>query len=109
MGHCAPTIIMQTLRNIREEGASTDGGMPSRGVHAELLEIREIDDDGAILAADAEVGEAVAPTTRLDLEPLVRGALHDRRNLSRASGARYRRRGDAEGCIVWLYGGKLVE
>ena len=109
MGHCTPTIIMQTLRDIREKGAPADGGVPSSGVHAELLKIREIDDDRAVLAADAEVGEAVAPAARLNLEPLRCGALHDRRDLIRASGTRYRRRGDAEGSVVWLYGGELVE
>ena len=109
MGHRAPAIVMQTLRNIREEGAPTDGGAPGGGVHAELLEMREIDDDRAVLAADAKVGEAVAATARLDLEPLLRGALHDRRDLVRGSGARHGRRGDAEGCVVWLYGRELVE
>ena len=109
MGHCACTIVMQALGNICEEGAPADGGVPGRGVHAELLKIREIDDDRAIQSADAEVGEAVAPTARLDLEPQVRGALHDRRDLIRGSGPRYRCRGDAEGGVVWLYGGGLVE
>ena len=105
MGHCARTIVMQTLGNICEEGASPDGGVPGSGVHAELLEMREIDDDRAIESADAEIGEAVAPTARLDLELQVCCALHDRRDLIRGSGARYRCRGDAEGGVVWLYGG----
>ena len=86
MGHCTPTIIVQTLRDIREKGAPADGGVPSSGVHAELLRVREINDDRVALAADAEVGEAVPPAARLDLEPLLCGALHDRRDLIRASG-----------------------
>ena len=106
MGHYTPTIIVQTLCDIREKGAPADGGVPSSGVHAE---IREIDDDRAVLAADAEVGEAVAPAAQLDLEPLLCGALHDRGDLICASGTRYRRRGDAEGSVVWLYGGELIE
>ena len=52
---------MQTLRDIREKGAPADGGVPRRGVHAELLKVREINDDRAVLAADAEVGETAAP------------------------------------------------
>ena len=83
--------------------------MPRSGVHAELPKIRDIDDDRAVLAADAEVGEAVAPAAQLNREPLLCVALHDRRHLIRASGTRYRRRGDAEGSVVWLYGGELVE
>ena len=109
MGHCTPSIIMQTLRDIREKGAPADGGVPSSGVHAELLKVREINDDRAVLATDAEVGEAVPPAARLNLEPLICSAFHDCRDLIRASGTRYRRRGDAEGSVVWLYGGKLVE
>ena len=109
MGDRAPSMVMQTLRDIREEGAPADGGVPGRSVHAELLEMREVDDDRAILAADAEVGISVPATARLDLEPLLRGALYNRGDLVRAPGARYRCGGDAESCIVWLYGGGLVE
>lgn len=109
MGDSAPSMVVQTLRDTREKGAPTDGGVPGGRVHAELLEMSEVDDDGAILAADAEIGIAVAATARLDLETLVRGALHDRGDLVRAPGARYRCRGDTESCIVRFYGGGLVE
>ena len=51
----------------------------------------------------------MAPAARLDLEPLHCGALHDRCDLIRASGTRYRRRGDAEGSVVWLRGRELVD
>ena len=49
------------------------------------------------------------PAARLNLEPLIYGAFHDRRDFIRASGTCYRRMGDAEGGVVWLYGGELVE
>ena len=98
MGHCTSAIIKQTGRDIREKGAPADGGVPSSGVHAELLRVREINDDRVALAADAEVGEAMPPDARLDLARC--GALHDRRDLIRASGTRYRYMGDAEGSVV---------
>ena len=109
MGHGAPTVIVQTLRDIGEEGAAADSSVPGRGVHAELLKIREIDDDGAVLSAEAEVGEAVAPPARLDFEALVRGALDDGGDLVRRSRARHRRGRDAERGVVRLDRGELVE
>jgi len=83
--------------------------VPSGGVHAEMLKMREIDDDRAVLATDTKIGIVVAPTTWLNLEPLIRGALHNRRDLIRAPRPCDRGRGDTERSIVWLYGGELVE
>jgi len=102
-------MVVQTLRDITKESASPDSGMPSGRVHAKLLEMREIDDDSAVLATDAKVGIAMATTAWLDFESLVRGALHDCSDLIGTAGARYCRGGDAEGRIVRLYGGELVE
>ena len=109
MGDRTLSVVVQALRDIREEGAAADGGVPGSGVHAELLEMREVDDDRVVLTANGEVGIAVPATARLNLEPLLRGALHNRGDLVRAPGARYRCRGDTESCIVWFYGGGFVE
>jgi hypothetical protein len=83
--------------------------VPGGGVHAEMLKMREIDDDGTVLATDAEIGIAMATTTRLNLEPLIRGALHNRGDLISAPRPCDRGGGDSEGCIVWFYSGELVE
>ena len=109
MGHGAPSVVVQTLRDITEEGTPTDGGVPGGGVHAELLEMRQVDDDRAVLATDTEVGIAVATTAWLNLEPLVRGAIHNCCDLISAPGAGNGGGGDPEGCIIWLYVGELVE
>ena len=71
--------------------------------------MREIDDNGTVFATDTVVGKAMSSTAWLDLEPLIRGALHNRGDLISAPRPRYRSGGDLEGRIVWLYGGELVE
>jgi hypothetical protein len=50
-----PARVVQALGHGPEGGARADGGLPGAVVHAELLEVDQVDDDGAVDAAEAVV------------------------------------------------------
>jgi hypothetical protein len=107
MRHRALPILVEVLRDVTEECATADRGVPSRGVHLELLEMDEVDDE----VGEGEVGEAVAPTARLDVQwGLLRRRAHDdRRDLVRRPWARHGQWRGRERGVVWLDGREGVE
>jgi hypothetical protein len=51
--HGAAAGVVQALRHVAEFRAGADGGDVCGRVHAEVLDVSEVDNDGAVRAAEA--------------------------------------------------------
>lgn len=53
MRHRALSVVVQLFGDVPEESSTAYGGLPSRLVDGELLEVLQVDDNSVVLSTDA--------------------------------------------------------
>ena len=53
VGHSPTARVVQPLRDLPEERAGADGGLPGAIVHAEMLHVDHVDGNSSVNAAEA--------------------------------------------------------